>query len=180
MMVNILKCEKGRTIELAHLIHEKTNGNPFFVNQFIKTLYDENYLVFNPAEGWRWDVAEIMQMQVTDNVVDLLAGKIAKLQKDTQEILKICACIGNRFDLNILAIVSNQTVDEVLTDITDAIHEGFVILSGDTYKFHHDRIQEAAYSLIADKDKSTFHYAIGKTELDRTPKENLEEKKVKK
>ena len=114
---------------------------------------------------------------MTDNLVEMMAGKIGKLSLGTQYVLKICACIGNRFDLEILACVRGTSVDTALGDLTEAINEGLVSRIGDMYVFHHDRIQEAAYSLVGDSEKSALHYKIGKLTLD-TATENERQNKL--
>src|SRR4030042_240141 len=140
---NTLRTDEKVTMPLGGLIHDKTNGNPFFVNQFLKTLYDEHMIEYDSPSGWKWDIEKIRQIKVTDNVVELMAGKISKLPENTRRMLEICSCIGNRFDLAMLSLVSETAIEKTLEYLTVAIKEGLVSLHGDIYRFHHDRIQEA-------------------------------------
>jgi diguanylate cyclase (GGDEF)-like protein len=175
-IMNVLRCKAEESAELAELIHEKTGGNPFFVNQFLKNLYDSRTIEVDPKTGWSWDMDKIRQMQFTDNVVEFMAGKISSMPKCVLETLKVCSCIGNRFDLETLATACEKTIDAMLTDLTVVIQENLVCLQGALYRFHHDRIQEAAYSLIPEAEKSRLHYLIGKIALDKTPEEHVSEK----
>jgi len=168
LIVNFLRCSEDKGMELAGLIQKKAGGNPFFVNQFLHTLYNEKMIVYEGSRGWQWDAASISRMQVADNLVDMLADKIGKLSRKTQEVLKICSCIGNRFDLETLARVRDTSVEGALEDLTEAINEGMISRIGDDYAFHHDRIQEAAYSLVGAEQRSALHYRIGKLTLDST------------
>jgi histidine kinase len=75
---------------LTRLVYEKTRGNAFFVNQFLKTLYQEGLLHFVPEEKrWRWELDRIRELNITDNVVELMAEKIRRLPAMTQDALKL-------------------------------------------------------------------------------------------
>ncbi len=161
LMQDILKCSAEEALPLAKLIHEKTGGNPFFFIQFLKSLYDGRLINYNPGSGWEWDMEKIKSMEVTENVVELMAEKISSLSPAAVEILKVCACIGNRFDLETLSIVYERTMDDIIADLAEVIKEGMVFYAGDFYRFLHDRIHEAAYSLISPEEKPALHYRIG-------------------
>lgn len=176
IIMNVLLCDAERCMPLAELINRKTAGNPFFVIQFLKNVYDNHLLELNPKTGWEWDINKIREMQVAENVIEFMAQKISHFPKKTQEILKICACIGNRFDLELLSVVYGKSIDETLADLTSAIQEDMISLHGNIYKFHHDRIQEAVYSMIPEKEKAAMHYRIGSNVLKKTGANNLDEK----
>ncbi len=174
---NFMKCDPAQTKSLAELIHKKTGGNPFFINQFMKRLYDDTGLLRqDPETGWHWDQEQIAQMQVTENVVVLLAEKIQKYPEDTRQILKVCACIGTWFELEMVAAVMDQPVETVLSGISQAMDEGLITLRENLYWFHHDRIQEAAYSLIPEEERQQLHYRIGYYLLETTSEAELPEK----
>jgi len=165
---------------LAELVHRKTGGNPFFVIQFLENLYREKQINLDPEQGWLWDIERIVQLQVTDNVVELLTGKIQKLPENTREILKISAAIGGKFDLETLALVVGKSVEDILHDLTGAINEGLVSYSAnkERYLFDHDRIQEASYALVPSSKKAELHYRIGNASRIKASIEDDLEKKL--
>ncbi|MEH2115327.1 trifunctional serine/threonine-protein kinase/ATP-binding protein/sensor histidine kinase [Nostoc sp.] len=188
-----LKSNLENSKDLAKLIFNKTAGNPFFINQLLKFIHQENLLSFNFVAGkWQWDIQHIQMLEITDNVVELMIGKIQKLKDSTQNILKIAACIGNRFNLNILYCVNEKSQNDTAFDIWEALQAGFVIPLSDSYKqpqllnhvdifiidykFLHDRVQQAAYSLIPDEHKKEIHLNIGRLLLNNLDETLLEEK----
>ncbi|MBU0991790.1 MAG: diguanylate cyclase [Proteobacteria bacterium] len=173
LITDFLKCPQEHGDALGKLVYRKTSGNPFFVNQFMKILYDKKVLKLDGASGWQWDFDRINQMQVTDNVVNLLAENIITLPSDSLEVLKFCACIGTHFDLETISTGMLKPIDSILKDLTILINDGYIGESAGIYKYQHDRIQEAAYSLISDEEKIALHYIIGRLELARTQENDL-------
>jgi PAS domain S-box-containing protein len=177
LVADSLHSEPERVASLAHLIHEKTGGNAFFAIQFISTLAEEGLLTFNYDEGqWRWDLNRIQAKSYTDNVVDLMVGKLTRLPIGTQKLLQQLACLGDNTDFTILRVVSNALDEEIHAQLWEAARTGLILRSGDTYRFLHDRVREAAYSLIPEHLRAGAHLRIGRLIEAATPADKLEEK----
>lgn len=157
-----LKSEKKTVTPLAELVFKKTHGNPFFINQFLKTLHDADHLHLDTKDGWQWDLHSLHLVQATDNVIELLIRKITQLDAGTQEVLKISACIGNRFDLETLAGICETASDTTLENLMKAVSEELIGSHVDYFIFLHNRIRETAYSLLSEQEKKKFHFKIGK------------------
>ncbi|MFZ2163280.1 MAG: AAA family ATPase [Sideroxyarcus sp.] len=169
-----LRCERERAFPLAQLVHEKTGGNPFFAIQFLTALADEKLLAFDPGAGhWTWDLARIHARDFTDNVVDLMVGKLSRLQAETMESLKQLACLGNKTVMATLARVQEISEEEIEKNLKEAIHAGFLLRQDDSIAFLHDRVQEAAYALIPETDRPAAHLHIGRTLLVQAAPEEL-------
>lgn len=150
--------------DLSVLMYEKTRGNAFFTIQFLQNLYEEELLHFDFKQSrWRWNIDEIEKLNITDNVVDLLVRKIRTLPTPVQEVLRLAACIGNAFDLGTLAVISGLEEEQHQRDLETALAEFLVYpIGSDVYKFVHDRIHQAAYFLIGEKDRIPLHLKIGR------------------
>ena len=121
--------------DLAKLVSSKTQGNPFFLTQLLQSLYKDNLFSFSQKQGcWQWNIAEIQGIQITENVVDLMIKKIQKLNKNTQEALKIAACIGSRFDLEVLSVVNTKSQADTTKDLWPAIQEGLILPLNENYR----------------------------------------------
>ena len=156
---------------LADLVTRKTGGNPFFVNEFLKTLYTESLLTFDCQQlSWLWNIPQIEEKGITDNVVELMIGKLKKLPFFTQKVLSLAACVGANFALNTLSVVSNKSSKELFKDLEAALQSGLILpiseLDADLliqdYQFLHDRVQQGAYALMDDEEKTAIHWQIGR------------------
>jgi predicted ATPase/signal transduction histidine kinase len=200
LVADTLLCSLEVAKPLSKLVYQKTRGNPFFTTQFLKGLYEENYINFDHKVGyWQCNLAQIRQLSITDNVVEFMVERLRKLPNKTQNVLKLAACIGNRFDLETLAVVCEETPEEVATDLWRGLQEGFVIPENETYKFFqgeknkekdfedvlvhyrflHDRVQQAAYSLIPEDCKQMTHLKIGQLLLHNISEQEREENRFK-
>ncbi|WAS89871.1 AAA family ATPase [Nannocystis punicea] len=152
---------------LADAVLTRTGGNPFFVQEFVRSLYDHGVLAYAAGSGWRWDLAAIDALGYTDNVVDLMVRTIARLPPATVQALELAAAIGHRFDLDVLAAVSECSPADACARLDPAVGEGLVIAGRDGYRFAHDKVQEGAYAMVPEADRPGFHLRIGRLLADK-------------
>ncbi|TWH61895.1 trifunctional serine/threonine-protein kinase/ATP-binding protein/sensor histidine kinase [Dulcicalothrix desertica] len=201
LVADTLSCNFSISQQFAELVYQKTKGNPFFTTQFLKALYEDGLITFDFNIGiWQCDIARIRALAMTDDVVEFVALQLQKLPQPTQSLLKLAACIGNQFDLTTLSVVSQISLQETAANLWRALQEGLVLPESEIYKFYqennlksnkqlqtshhelvkyrflHDRVQQAAYSLIPDDKKQTTHLKIGQLLLNGISQVELEEK----
>lgn len=199
LLGDTLRCNPNKTTPLAELCQLKTDGNPYFLNQFLHSLYEVKLFEFDYAGGvWSWDLNTIQKREMTNNVVDLMVGKIRQLAKKSQETLRLAACIGNTFDLKILAVVNGKSVTATTTDLRESLLAGLLLPESEAefrfwqlqtipetdrvqlaipqFKFSHDRVQQASYSMIDETEKKQIHLTIGRLLLDNLDETTREEK----
>ncbi len=229
LLVDAFKSPLEETTALAELVYQKTQGNPFFINEFLKSLYAEKLIevvppfcdiessvipvlapvreednslsgalntrdsdgAAQPQSFWRWDLAKIKERSLSDNVIKLLANKVQKLSSDTQRVLTLAACIGNQFELRILAIVYEKTAHDTISDLWEAIVEGLIFSLQETcdvmtpneianqlnieYKFAHDQVRQTVYSFIPEEKRTAVHLQVGRTLLENLPTDQSEQ-----
>ena len=196
LISDTLHCHLQVATPLTNLVYQKTQGNPFFATQFLKALYQDEWITFDRQAGhWQCNIVRVREAALTEDVVEFMALQLQKLPSATQTMLTLAACMGNQFDLNTLAIVSEKSEIEVGTALWAALQEGFVVPMSQiykffrqetedghpvaemgssnvlesamakanpcTYRFLHDRVQQAAYSLIPETDRAIKHYQLG-------------------
>ncbi|ASS75516.1 hypothetical protein CIG75_11335 [Tumebacillus algifaecis] len=198
-MGDLLADTLGSTAEqaapLTRLVLQKTNGNPFFARQFLQALYAQKMIAFDSALGrWTWDAPRIENADITDNVVEFMLQKIKGLRENTQQMLQVAACIGSSFDLHTLAQTVGLSSHQAADELWPALQEGFLEPIGTDYKFLysfgraegedlsvsfkflHDRVQQAAYAMLTEERRQAVHLQIGRLLLARTGKVELEER----
>ncbi|WP_445240231.1 ATP-binding protein [Microcoleus vaginatus] len=197
LVADTLTCSPKLAEPLTELVERKTKGNPFFATQFLKALHQDDLITFDLKAGyWQCDISKITEAALTDDIVEFMAQQLQKLPVENQSILKLAACIGNQFDLKTLAIVLEISETETATALWKTLQEGLVLPQSEVYKFYvgeeenidratsqtvyyrflHDRVQQAAYSLIPDQQKQITHYHIGQLLLQQISPEATEER----
>ena len=170
-----LKSQKGIK-ELGGTIYEKTGGNPFFSRRLLSTLHEESHIRYDvDIHKWRWNLGDIHSEAIAESVADLLAKNLAKLPEDTKKVLNLAACIGNRFDIPILALISGYEEQELVKLLSTSSSEQYVLESGNTFEFVHDQVQKAAYTLVDANSRISKHLDIGRLLLANTSETELDE-----
>jgi len=182
LIADTLHCSPGHAVPPARLLMEKTGGNPFFVGEFLSSLYNDGILRFDRSgQRWLWDMDRISAREISGNVVALMTDRIRKLTDGTRNILELASVIGYRFEMDLLKVVYERPLGGTALDaLKEALEEGLVvpvIESGEAeaYKFTHDRIRQAAYSLIPEAERSGVHLQVGRLMMKNTPAERQEE-----
>ncbi|MEG5035254.1 AAA family ATPase [Microcoleus sp. AT3-D2] len=184
LIADTLHSNNNSVKPLAELVQRKTIGNPFFANQFLKTLHAEKLITFDfQRHVFVWDISNIEAQDITDNVVELMIGNLKKLPESTQQVLRLAACVGAYFDLDTISIVCEKSKEEIFPDLVMAIQSGLILPTSDLdtelliqdYKFLHDRVQQAGYALIDEAQKTAVHLQIGRLLLQNTDAKSLSE-----
>eukprot|EP01022_Parablepharisma_sp_SALTPOND_P018454 TRINITY_DN3013_c0_g3_i1.p1 TRINITY_DN3013_c0_g3~~TRINITY_DN3013_c0_g3_i1.p1 ORF type:complete len:1511 (+),score=310.37 TRINITY_DN3013_c0_g3_i1:32087-36619(+) len=173
--------------ELAQVVHEHTQGNPFFMKAFLSFVQDYGLVHFDTQKQiWRWSRGELINSNLPHDVVDLFARMFSLLPSRKQDILARAACLGNRFDLSLLAIVNQTTPEQCLDLLRDELDQGLLIPvrshtknGNDDYSelmFVHDRVQQAAHSLVSTTKMLRLKVYIGRLFLEKLDADVLDER----
>lgn len=175
LIADSLHCEPSQVGPLGQLVHEKTAGNPFFAIQFLSALFEDGLLAFDHVERrWSYDLNGIHARGYTDNVVDLMVRKLSRLVPDTQNALKQLACLGNSAEFAMLRVIHQDSMEQMHGQLAEAAGAGFISHSRDSYRFLHDRVQEAVYSLIPQALRAEAHLHIGRLLASNTRPDEVE------
>jgi PAS domain S-box-containing protein len=172
-----LQCSVTEVESLSALIYGKTRGNPFFTFQFLQTLHQDRLIIFDANDHrWSWNLASIRSRNFTDNVVDLMLGELKRLPAPTRQALTLGGFLGNRFDLNALALVCEEPAAAAAERLWPAVSVGLLVHHYGECRFLHDRVQEAAYLLTPEPERAATHARIGRLLSRRMSAAELEER----
>ncbi len=167
---------------LAAVIHARTRGNPFFVRSYLDYLQESGHIGFDETRRlWHWDQDSIEAADLPDDVVDLFVRRLGRLEEAPRDLLSLAACLGNRFDIGTLSIISERSVEDVSAVLSSPQTAVMLADRGDgeddgERRFLHDRVQQAAYSLIEAAELPAIHLRIGRLLLASLPPEQLAER----
>jgi predicted ATPase/signal transduction histidine kinase/ActR/RegA family two-component response regulator len=186
LIADALRAPRAEVAPLARLVFDKTSGNPFFVDEFLRMLAREQRLTFSAAQrAWTWDARAIEALGITANVVELMIARLEQLAPAAQRALRLAACIGDRFALSTLAQAWGVTAPAARAALEPAVRAR-LLLPLDTaypfdepdgrsggvdyrYRFLHDRVRQAAYELTPADERPALHLAIGRLLRAGTP-----------
>jgi histidine kinase len=180
LVASTLSTDLASCAELTDVIGEKSHGNPFFAGEVLTALYQQGAVRFDSERGqWAWEMDAVRAASVADNVIDLMVRRLAALGATALDTLKLAACLGSTFSLGALAALLETNVAAVADAVWEPTRHGLLVPLGDDYRFLrwaseaggasdarfrflHDRVREAAYSLIADSERASTHLRIGR------------------
>lgn len=189
LLQETFKCEIDKAIKLSKLCFEKTQGNPYFLIEFISKLRRNKHIYFEVKQGkWIWDIEQIKKEDVTENVASLVSQRILGLLEHSQEIIKLAACFGSQFNLHSLVKVSNKPWKQVLESLNQPLNESLILPLTENYlyveftenlhvvyKFIHDRVQQSSYELLNKDEKISNHIKIGRLLLEKSSEQEIED-----
>ncbi|HSP80285.1 MAG TPA: AAA family ATPase, partial [Myxococcaceae bacterium] len=164
-------------VPLSSLVQEKTGGNPFFLLHLLQSLHQDGLVERATEGGWRWDAQKVRARGYSDNVIDFMVGLLRQLPEQAQQLLTLAACAGNTFSLELLALLSHQEVPQVEHGLEPALQEALLVrVDAWQYRFLHDRIQQAAHTLIPEQERQAVHLRMGRLLLESLSREELHER----
>ena len=170
LVIDTFRCTRDEAMPLAALLLTKSGGYPFFAVQLLSALHQQDLIRFDERRWeWKWDIAEIEAQAITQDLVELMFGNLRRLPEDTLELLKLAACIGVEFSAGLLGGLCGKEPEEVRAALEPALADGLLVQRPPGYGFLHDRVLQAAYSLIPKLDRPGLHLRLGWLLLERRP-----------
>ena len=182
-----LRGEHEEAAALAQLVASTTEGNPFFSIQFLNSLRQDGFLVFDPERGcfaYR-STRGGGGPSLAEDVVDLIARKLERLDPEAARLMTLASCIGHSFDDEVLSTIGERPLERVRESLGPAVRESLILAAARDdapfaeaptgYAFVHDRVQQAAYARIPADERPVVHRRIGRLLLERADAARLDD-----
>lgn len=176
LLADTLSADAAQLRELAQLVHFRSQGNPFFLNQLLLKLVGQK-LIRHEEGRWVWSLGRIREAGVTEDVVGLLISRIETLDPQAQRLLRLASCLGSKFEQRTLAMVAGMEHDNVAPSLSPLLREELVVRLGRAeeetlcYAFSHDKVQQAAYATIPENERPRLHASLGRLLLEDSKEE---------
>jgi diguanylate cyclase (GGDEF)-like protein len=162
LLEEMMRLRPADALRLADAIATRTDGNPYDSTELLNALRRDGALTHS-ANGWTWDDVSIRRYVGAGDVVDLLTARIDALPPDSVKLLEIMACLGGEVESSLVEAAAGCSASELARWMTPALDDGLIVLErGDdpTVRFRHDRVEQAANSLLDHGDRPALHLAL--------------------
>jgi predicted ATPase/signal transduction histidine kinase/tRNA A-37 threonylcarbamoyl transferase component Bud32 len=169
MVAYILDLPGEQCTALALFLADLTEGNPLFVSESLSWLHNEQLLYVGHDGQWGWDIEKIRHSDMPTTVVELFGAKVKQLPFATVEILMLCACMGNRFAAEEVALIQEIPYQTLFERLKPVLSLGLLMESKSELQFVHDRVQEAVLRFLNAEQRRAIHWRVGQHLLGDTP-----------
>jgi len=160
---------------LASLVYEKSGGNPFFVEEILRSLAEER-MVQPGQKGWV--VPHVSRIRIPDTVKAVVTQRLQRLDDTCRRTLSLAAVVGREFDFQVLSEVTGLEEDQLVNHLDECLRNGLIqerrVPTGEIYAFTDNQVREVLYEGVSTVRRRRYHLQIGQI-LEKLQAKNLEE-----
>lgn len=163
IVASTMHCSLQEAKPLSGFLYAKTRGNPLFVKELLYSVFRQGLIAYKPESGgWQWDLHRLEPGSLGGDVLTLLLKRLELLPEEDRDLLRLAACIGGSFNVDLLARLAGKDSAAVNSRLNYAIAEGLIQREGEgSYSFVHDKVHQAAYQLVNSAERPVLHYRLG-------------------
>ncbi len=158
-LIAALMCATSVSEEFTHLVHSRTEGNPYFVEQVMRAMVERGDIFWKNGE---WDRKGVEQIDVPETVRSVVGQRLARLSGETQIILHEASVLGQTFHFDDLEAMAHRSEHELDDALEEAAVAGLVrVMASDRYIFDHALTHQTLYDELSPRRKRNLHLAVG-------------------